>query len=549
MVTKLDTETFINRSISIHKNKYDYSKSIYVNRRTKIIVICKKHKKEFLINVRSHWKGFGCELCRLDEIKNKFIENANKIHNNKYVYTNVIYKTERIKVAISCPIKNHGIFFQKPHNHIFGHGCPKCALEKRKIIDKNKVSEFIIKANKLHNNIYDYTKINSICGERSHVTIICPVKEHGNFVLRVQEHLLGFGCPSCKTNKIDKQYLLNKHFIDKANKLHNNRYDYSKINYINGQSKLLIICPIHDEFIIIAKHHFYKTGCPECDLEIKLKDVKKRQKLFIERAKKIHHNKYNYTKVSYQDVKKKVIIICPKVGHDEFLQSPEFHLLGIECPKCRVGKVIDRFIKKSNEVHKNRYDYSKIKYVRNDISVDILCHKHGIFQKTPTIHLSGAECPKCNLCPSCQLWRSYGLCSYCKPKNKNKLYQKTKEMKIVKFLRTQLPDHEFIHNKSVGRDCTDGHLFPDIRFDCNNYQLIIEVDEHKHRGANYRCDKQRMYDIIAKLGQPCIFIRYNPDNKKSKQEILLKKVKKYLELEEDTKPWNKYGYKAVYLFY
>ena len=129
-------------------------------------------------------------------------------------------------------------------------------------------------------------------------------------------------------------------------------------------------------------------------------------------------------------------------------------------------------------------------------------------------------------------------------------------MKVVKFLKKKLPDYPFIHNRSVGSTCTGNHLFPDTRFDCNHYNLIIEVDEHKHRGANYKCDKQRMYDIIAKLGQPCIFIRYNPDNKKntidnkkSDQNILLKKIKKYLELEEDDKPWNNYGYKSVYLFY
>lgn len=124
-------------------------------------------------------------------------------------------------------------------------------------------------------------------------------------------------------------------------------------------------------------------------------------------------------------------------------------------------------------------------------------------------------------------------------------------------MREQLPDHDFIHNKSIGSHCTkndkhnsNGHLFPDIRFDCEHYHLIIEVDEHKHRGASYKCDKQRMYIIIAKLGLPCIFIRYNPDSKDSNKEKLLKKVQKYLDLDidEDNK-WNEFGYKVIYLFY
>ena len=121
-------------------------------------------------------------------------------------------------------------------------------------------------------------------------------------------------------------------------------------------------------------------------------------------------------------------------------------------------------------------------------------------------------------------------------------------MKVVQYLITMLPDYYFIHNKSIGRECTGGHLFPDIRFDCGNYNLIVEVDEYKHRGANYKCDEQRMYDIISKLGQPCIFIRYNPDNKKSNIDVLLKKVQEYLELSDDI-IWNDFGFLVKYLFY
>ena len=164
------------------------------------------------------------------------------------------------------------------------------------------------------------------------------------------------------------------------------------------------------------------------------------------------------------------------------------------------------------------------------------------------------------MCPSCQLWRTNGkLCGYCLPKNKNKLYQKTKEYAVVKYLKDHLPDYDFIHNQSVGSDCTkgekensNGHLYPDIRYDCGHYHLIVEVDEHKHRGADYKCDEQRMYDIIAKLGLPCIFIRYNPDSQESNKEILLQKIKDYLELDvesDGSELWNDYGFNAEYLFY
>jgi Probable Zinc-ribbon domain len=151
-------------------------------------------------------------------------------------------------------------------------------------------------------------------------------------------------------------------------------------------------------------------------------------------------------------------------------------------------------------------------------------------------------CEYCNKCPSCGLWRTLGkVCSYCKPKNRNALYVKTKEYQVVKFLRDVLPDVDFIHNKSVGKDCTNGHLFPDIRYDCVigkdesiiPYHLIVEVDEFQHRGASYKCDQQRMHDIVAKLEAPCIFIRYNPDSTLDDTlTVLSKRVKKYLHLKK-----------------
>ncbi len=149
-----------------------------------------------------------------------------------------------------------------------------------------------------------------------------------------------------------------------------------------------------------------------------------------------------------------------------------------------------------------------------------------------------------NLCSSCELWRTMGkLCEYCKPNGK---YIKTKELKVVQYLKEYLFDIDFIHNNSVGKDCTGGHLFPDIRFDLNEYQLIVEVDEFKHRGASYKCDKQRMYDIIAKLGMPCMFIRYNPDHKNSDISQLLKKTE-YTELPMDA--FDNYGFAVCYMYY
>lgn len=150
------------------------------------------------------------------------------------------------------------------------------------------------------------------------------------------------------------------------------------------------------------------------------------------------------------------------------------------------------------------------------------------------------------------LFRTNGqICFCCKGVNNKIKYIKEKELEVVKFLRENLSEYEFIHNKSVGAECTGGRLYPDIRFDFNHYHLIVEIDENEHRGTGYECDKARMYDIIAKLGLPCIFIRYNPDNKESNLNELLVIIKKYLDLNttDATNIFDNYGFKVIYLFY
>ena len=140
---------------------------------------------------------------------------------------------------------------------------------------------------------------------------------------------------------------------------------------------------------------------------------------------------------------------------------------------------------------------------------------------------------------------------------------KTKEYEVLNFIKQQVMTHfpeknNIIHNKSSGNICTrndnensNGHSFPDIRIDCGFFQLIIEIDEYQHRGADYSCDESRMYNIISNLGMPCIFIRYNPDGNESNLTTLWNQVRYYLSLKIDDEfyVWNEYGFKVDYLFY
>ena len=243
----------------------------------------------------------------------EFIKKAKQIHGNKYNYSKINYKTAMIKVIIICKI--HGEFNQIPSSHLLKHGCPRCAKNK-----KLTTKEFIKKAKQIHGNKYDYSKTKYI-NSKIKITIIC--NQHGKFLQSPNNHLNRNSCPKC--NKGIK--LTTKEFIIKANKIHNNRYNYSKVNYINAITKVVIICPIHGKFLQTPHSHLSKSGCPKCAGNIKLTTKK-----FIKRAQKIHHNKYDYSKTKYKNSYTKVKIIC-KI-HGEFLQSPEKHSLGTNCPKC-----------------------------------------------------------------------------------------------------------------------------------------------------------------------------------------------------------------------
>lgn len=150
-----------------------------------------------------------------------------------------------------------------------------------------------------------------------------------------------------------------------------------------------MVCPFHGNFEKTPDNHInQKQGCPKCSGKFLDKDF------FIVKAKKIHTNKYDYSLVEYKGNNKKVKIICPL--HGVFLQTPNNHLSGVECPKCS-GHFMDQnfFIEKAGNLHNHFYDYSLVHYSRNSTKVKIICPIHGIFEQTPNMHLLGQGCPKC----------------------------------------------------------------------------------------------------------------------------------------------------------
>ena len=257
----MNTENFIERLQKLYGETYDYSDIVYVKSNFKTDIICKKHGK-FSVRPNDILRGHGCPKCANEKRKEKlagtkesFLIKARELHGWKYDYSKVEYKGSDVKVCIICP--EHGEFWQTPHGHLNGRGCPKCGKEKRVKKRTDTLENFLCKARKAHGDKYDYSKViykNSI----EKVCIICP--EHGEFWQRPEEHLHKHGCAKC--GGVGK--LSTEEFIEASNAVHNGYYDYSRVNYVNNREKVCIICPEHGEFWQQPSHHMNGHGCPKC---------------------------------------------------------------------------------------------------------------------------------------------------------------------------------------------------------------------------------------------------------------------------------------------
>jgi hypothetical protein len=193
-----------------------------------------------------------------------------------------------------------------------------------------RINIHIAKAKKIYNNKYDYSKVKYIKSKED-IIIICPI--HGEFKKRIFNHLNGQGCQKCAILKRSKTRIKKQSdFILDCIVLHGNRYDYSKVNYLNAKDKITIICSEHGEFQQTPYNHLQGKGCQKCGLRKRTISKTKTKEEFILDSIEMHGNKYDYSKVEYKQTNKKVIIICPK--HGEFEQLPKNHIQGYGCLKC-----------------------------------------------------------------------------------------------------------------------------------------------------------------------------------------------------------------------
>lgn len=185
------------------------------------------------------------------DIKNQwYIQKFREAHGDRYDYSLVMYTTARGTIQVICP--EHGLFSPTAQNHQSGRGCPQCQGNKQKDT-KQCVEDF----KKVHGGIYDYSKVEYKTSKEK-VEIIC--KEHGSFLQTPSHHLNGVGCPICQgTKKKDT-----KQCIEDFKKVHDDTYDYSKIEYVGQLEKVEILCKEHGSFFQRPNDHLQGVGCPKC---------------------------------------------------------------------------------------------------------------------------------------------------------------------------------------------------------------------------------------------------------------------------------------------
>ena len=374
----LTKEQWVARAKAKYGDKFDYSESEYLNGMAPILIRCKKHDLLFRViagNFINKNTNCHCPICLAEERANQLIRTA--------------YKTNEKDVRVASNIIK-GI--KKGRLTASGHRIP---VVKVKI---DYAQSFIEKAKMIYGDKYDYSKV-IYKNREEKVTIIC--KEHGEFQITPRAFVSGdhgriHGCPVCEGIKVTVPYTKER-FIEEMNRIYGKKLKFNFNEYKGLNYGVTAICPKHGEINHKAAYWLSGKGCDYCNGKFFPKD-------FVKLAKKVHGDKYDYSKTEIpKSQRSKVTIICPE--HGEFKQFVCLHLSGCKCPSCaaypnRLTKEErgELFIQKAKERYGNKFDYSKVNYVNNDTPVEIYCNEHHVsFMTTPDTHIrkgSGA-CPNC----------------------------------------------------------------------------------------------------------------------------------------------------------
>jgi Zn finger protein HypA/HybF involved in hydrogenase expression len=251
------------------------------------------------------------------------------------------------------------------------------------------LEDVVEKSRSVHGDKYTYLRL--VKDDKNTVKIVCSCPFHGEFSLRAARHYTeGKGCPKCVTVTSLEE------FKKVSSEKHNYYYDYSESVFTTLKDKVKIKCPEHGVFEQSASDHMNKYGCPKCGITKRAEKNRKNTSDFLEKAKEVHGDRYDYTKTIYTKANAPVVITCKE--HGDFTQKASCHVNQKQgCPVCGgvYGKTTETFIKDAIKIHGEKYDYSETGYTGALQKLTIICPTHGRFSQIASNHLQGSGCPSC----------------------------------------------------------------------------------------------------------------------------------------------------------
>lgn len=423
---RLTTDEFVSRARKIHKARFDYQATKYIDAKTKVTVSCKKHGP-FEVSPFLHLRGAGgCIGCKTGRLTTEqFIARSKRLFPGKYDYAETYFTLTTDAVRMIC--QTHGSFEQLASNHLAGkEGCAECVYQKRfgferqphaKLSKRSKRArfeltkkrlsqeEFVERAMTAHGKRYDLSRA-IYRTQYDAVSVGCA--DHGLFTIAPLNLWKGGGCPNCaRAERGMTRRLTTEQFVLRANGVHGTKYTYMNTIYTTAKTKVSVTCAVHGDFSILPSNHLAGRGCYVCSQERQVvllnNEARHSQEEVIARFRNVHGFKYDYSLVRFTRSIDPVQIGCPE--HGLFAQAPVHHFDGKRCPKCakeitrnanrlNEAEVIDRF----RDLHGKRFDYSRFRYKDFKTKSLIGCRGtgHGFFEMNAQAHLEGKGCPACS---------------------------------------------------------------------------------------------------------------------------------------------------------
>lgn len=294
----------------------------------------------------------------------EFIKRSKEKYPGKFTYLNTVYTGKKNTVILTCPI--HGDFEVTAQNHMYHiAGCPKCSSS------HSPTTEEWIKRAKEKFPQYDYSKVNYV-NNKTKVIIVCP--KHGEFSQSPSNFLIHCGCSVCQKEKKEEEY--SNYFFKEAKRKFGNKFSYLTEKVFHNK-KIKIICPIHGEFNQLPQVHLNaKYGCPKCQSHTST--LKTSTEEWIEKARLIHGNKYDYSITIFNGSNNKIEYICPK--HGRVIQYAYRHLNGSGCRKCSSSKgeeKISNILESMNIPFESQKSFEDLKNI-NNLKYDFYLPKQNI---------------------------------------------------------------------------------------------------------------------------------------------------------------------------